>query len=348
MTDTRDTSPGPSKSSGQPGTTLSLILLSWQKFDHTTGPCLDTVLAGSWPESVELILVDNGSTDGAEAACAARAQADQRIRYLTLTTNLGFGGGMNAGAGHASGEWIVLVNSDTLWPPSALARLLQVAQAQPSTVAMIGPVTNAAGNGQALHLPGASFAQAVEWGERVMQCPTGLTPATYRTDFFCVAIRRSAWQQLNGLDPVFGLGYFEDFDFSLRLRSAGYEQVIAEDVFIVHAGSVSFGAYPNEQRKLMKRNLAIFKRRHPDSKLLHQRAGNAAALADLVESAGRLGWSEPLRARAAWRYAMLIDEQPRSPIKRWWWKRSQRALCKALETAGVVPAYPNAREAAPR
>jgi GT2 family glycosyltransferase len=317
------------------------VLLSWQKFDRTTGPCLDTLLAGAWPDGVELILVDNGSTDGAAAACAARAAADPRIRYLPLDSNLGFGGGMNAGAAQARGEWLVLVNSDTLWPPSALSRLAHTARAQLARVAMLGPVTNAAGNGQALHLPGASHAQALQWGERAMAEPTGLTLATYRTDFFCAAVRRSAWQALQGLDPVFGLGYYEDFDFSLRLRAAGHEQVITEDVFIVHAGSVSFGAQPQHQRDLMQRNHAIFKHRHPRALMLHQRAGNAAALAGLVAAADARGWTDALRARAAWRYAMLVHELPRSPLKRWLWLRRQRALCGALDRAGIMPRYPD-------
>ncbi|MEY4749925.1 MAG: hypothetical protein RIQ60_2139 [Pseudomonadota bacterium] len=332
---------------------MSIVVLSWQKFDRTTGPCLASLMQQGLALDSELIVVDNGSTDGAAQACERAVdelKQDQRhagaaIEWLPLAANLGFGGGMNAGVARSSGRWLVLVNSDTVWPANALARLREIlikVQHSHPTLAMLGPVTNAAGNGQALHLPGATHAECLRVGEQAMASGLNmLLSPTYRTDFFVAIIRRDAWMALQGLDPVFGRGYYEDFDFSLRLRAAGFEQCIAEDLFVAHVGSASFGSKSAEQEALIRRNRGIFKARHPHALLQHQRLGNAQALGQLLDHAERVGWTDALKARAAWRAAMLRDGLPRSPFKRLWWQLTQRDLWRRLTRHGIEPAYPD-------
>jgi GT2 family glycosyltransferase len=327
---------------------LSLVVLSFNNFDTTTGPCLASLLHRSpicgggsiHAPLTELILVDNGSQDGAAAQCAQFVHAHPSTVFLPQAENMGFGGGMNAGVATASGHWVCLVNSDTLFPPGALAALHHTLQNIPDDVAMVGPVSNAAGNGQCLALPGVPMRAVAAIGEQAMAAPIGALIPTYRTDFFCVAIRRNVWQELNGLDPVFGLGYFEDFDFSLRLAKAGYKQVIAEDVFVAHIGSASFAKQRTEQRQLLKRNRALLLQRHPTAKLEHLRVGNVQALAYLMRLAAETGWSSGLSQRAAWRLANLIQDEPRSLFKRWRWRWSHRVLRKTLAAMGVVAGFP--------
>lgn len=325
---------------------LSLIVLSFRRFDATTGPCLGTLLAQLPAPRVELILVDNGSDDGAAGACSALAARHPALRYLPLPENRGFGGGMNAGVDAARGDWVLLVNSDTLFPPGALDALQRVLMEVPPQVALIGPVSNAAGNGQCLPLPGASLAQAVQVGEAAMRHPTCLLTPLYRTDFFCAAIRRPVWHALGGLDSAFGTGYYEDFDFSLRLRASGHEQLMAEDVFVVHAGSGVFSTLRPQQQALLKRNRALLQQRHPGVRFDHLRAGNADALRHLLAFAQTQGWTPALRARAAWRYAALQHEVPRSPFKRWHWHRACRGLREALDAAAISPEFPTVATAA--
>ena len=321
---------------------LSLLVLSFRRFEATTALCLQSLLAAPLPADVELLLIDNGSDDGAAAACAEAAQRHPEIRYLPQARNLGFAGGMNAGAAQARGQWFVLVNSDTVFPAGALQRLCDTLRQLPPQVGLLGPVTNAAGNGQCLALPGRSLDDVVQIGAQAMLEPTGLLLPLYRCDFFCVAIRADTWQQLNGLDEIFGLGYYEDFDFSLRARSAGYEMLMAEDVFVVHAGSLTFSRMGEAQRVLMKRNKALMKQRHPQARFEHQRLGNAEALAALLDEAERHGWTPALRRRAAWRQAELLRNEPRSPWKRWLWRWRQRHLRQRLSQAGIVAAFPAA------
>lgn len=329
---------------GEPA--MTLVLLSFRRHAQTTGPCLASLLAQPMEAAVELVLVDNASDDGSAELCAAFADAHPAVRWLPQARNLGFGGGMNAGAAAATADWIVLVNSDTLFPPGALAALQRTLAGAPPRVAMLGPVSNAAGNGQHLGLPGFGLDEAVAVGAAAMRQPTGLLVPSYRTDFFCVAVRRAVWQALGGLDPAFGLGYYEDFDFSLRLRAAGHEQCIAEDVFIVHAGSASFSTLGPTQRELLARNRRLMLQRHPEVRFDHRRQGNAEALQHLLARAESGGWSEGLRARAAWRLAELEAELPRSPFKRWRWRRAVRPLQVRCAAAGIAPRHPDVPAAA--
>lgn len=320
--------------------TLSLVVLSYKRFDTTTGPCLATLVNAVDDPRVEVILVDNGSPDDSAALCAGWAARHPRVHYLPLPTNLGFAGGMNVGVGVASGEWVCLVNSDTLFPTGAVEALLTTLARVPGKVAMIGPVTNAAGNGQRLPVPGASIVRALEAGAHAMRHPTGLLTPTYRTDFFCVAIQRSVWHQLGGLDVGFGLGYFEDFDFSLRLRAIGREQVIAEDVFVAHVGSATFADMGVAQKALLRRNRRLLRARHQPVRFEHVREGNAHALRHLLATAGAHGWTPALRERAAWRFAALLWDEAKSPFKRWRWRWRTRDLRRALQAQGIHPTFP--------
>lgn len=324
---------------------VSLVVLSFRRFDTTTGPCLATLADALGDARVQLVLVDNGSDDGAAAHCAAYAAANPSVRYLPLSGNLGFGGGMNAGVAAARGEWVCLVNSDTLFPAGALPALLATLARVPADVAMVGPVTNAAGNGQCLRLPAVPMAQVPGIGAAAMRSVTGLLTPTYRSDFFCIAVRRAAWQELGGLDPAFGLGYYEDFDFSLRLAKRGYGQVVAEDVFVAHVGSASFAAMGAAQKTLMRKNRALLIERHPDARFEPVRAGNANALRHLLSVAAASGWTDALRQRAAWRLAALHQDEPKSPFKRLRWRWGTRDIRRALDGANIAAQFP---ELAPR
>jgi GT2 family glycosyltransferase len=327
--------------------TLSLVVLSYKRFETTTGPCLASLAGATDDPRIELVLVDNGSSDGATAQCAAWAARHPRVHYLPLPTNLGFAGGMNVGVGVASGEWVCLVNSDTLFPVGSLDALLATLARVPGKVAMIGPVTNAAGNGQRLALPDAPITRALDAGAQAMRRPTGLLTPTYRTDFFCVAIQRSVWHQLGGLDIGFGLGYFEDFDFSLRLRAIGREQVIAEDVFVAHVGSATFADMGAAQKALLRRNRKLLSARHHPVHFEHVREGNAQALQHLLVTVRATGWTPALRERAAWRFAALLWDEAKSPFKRWRWRWRTRDLRRVLRAAGIMPRFPSLNKPGP-
>lgn len=304
---------------------LSLVVLGFRNFDVTTRACLESLLPWLDDPEIELLVIDNGSPDDSAQKTRAWCERHPGVRCLVSESNRGFAGGMNWGASQARGQWLLLVNNDTLFPEQTLDALKRVIRAAPADVAMLGPVTNSAGNGQRLWKPEATQQEWLEIGAWINRHPTDHLMPTYRSDFFCIAIRRDAWDRLEGLDLAFGLGYYEDFDFSLRLSRAGYRQLITEDVFIVHTGSASFQGNA-AARALMKRNKKLLQAKHPDARFEHTRLGNLAVLRayEALKQAGQ--WTPELDQRKQWRQGALLGDAPRSPLKKWLWQRKIRPL----------------------
>jgi len=304
---------------------LSLVLLGYQKFEQTSNPCLESLRPWFDDPEIEVLALDNASPDGSGERMRRWCAAYPSVSFTQSEYNRGFAGGMNWGAQQARGQWLLLVNSDTEFAPQALDALKPVLRQVSSNVAMIGPVTNAAGNGQRLWRPEADKEEWLRIGAALHACPSGHLMPAYRCDFFCIAIRADVWRQLGGLDLAFGLGYYEDFDFSLRLRKAGWEQAITEDVFVYHQGSASFMA-SKKARALMKHNKKLLQVKHPDARFEHTRLGNLAVIREYQTLKSNGFWSPALETRWVLRVGALEGDAPRSWWKRWAWRRMISAV----------------------
>ena len=299
---------------------LSVVLLGYQKFEQTSGPCLESLRPWIGDPDVQVLAIDNGSPDGSGERMRNWCEDHSPVTFLQSSHNRGFAGGMNWGAEQALGQWLLLVNSDTEFAPRALDSLKGVLSQVPTEVAMIGPVTNAAGNGQRLWKPEADREEWLRIGADLHANPSGYLMPAYRCDFFCIAIRADVWRQLGGLDTAFGLGYYEDFDFSLRLRQAGWEQAITEDVFVYHQGSASFQA-GIEARALMKRNKKLLESKHTNARFEHTRLENLQILKEYRRLKLSGLWDEQLEQRRLLRVDALVGDAPRSWWKAWVWKK---------------------------
>jgi GT2 family glycosyltransferase len=304
---------------------IDILLLSYGKFTTTTQLCLDSLLPDSHNSNYRLTVIDNCSPDDSAAQIRQYLQDQPQVRTFYLETNTGFAGGMNFGAAQSSAEWLLLVNSDTIFLPGALDALSQALKIQPQEVGMVGPVTNAAGNGQNYGIAGDTQQEIIANAMQLQQNPCHFLIPCYRLDFFCVAIRRSLWSQLNGLDPIFGLGYYEDTDFSMRAKKLGCKMMICEDAVVYHMGGSSFSSNP-KTKALIKRNKKLFLKRHPNADLHHQREGNFQVLLEYQGLQASGTWNMGLELRKCSRLEALQKNQPRSFIKRWLWQRKTKDL----------------------
>jgi GT2 family glycosyltransferase len=315
---------------------VDAIVLNYRNFSATSAQCLDSLASHFGSELIHVRLVDNGSPDSSPQEILEYAHKHPALKFELLPANLGFAGGMNHAAAEGESEWLMLINSDTVFLPDAMERLCRAMSSAPPDVAALGPITNAAGNEQDYPLQGCCDEVLREAADLTGHPLWRLLPV-YRLDFFCVAIRRAVWQELGGLDQGYGPGYYEDFDFSIRARQAGYRLMMCEDAFVYHAGSGTFKQSKNI-RSLIRKNRDLFTRRFPGVQLPHKRDGNLQTLMVYSELLRQGVSHSMLDDRIRLRAAALRTEAPKSFLKRRRWKRKCISALKGkLSAIGTEP-----------
>ena len=148
-------------------------------------------------------------------------------------------------------------------------------------------------------------------------------------DFFCVAIPRRIIDAIGLLDEEFGRGYFEDLDYSLRVKKAGYRLAITETCFIFHQGSSSFKQIPLEIKVLMKKNRQLVKSKHGKQvRLQHKRTANLSVLKQYADLLSAVNTVPPLCIQN--RLQLARQDVPRSHIKRWAYEFRLRRISNRL------------------
>ncbi len=238
---------------------VSMILLVLNQLDHTRR-CLESIERHT-PESHEVILVDNGS--GPETAKYLRDYAATKpgVRLITNAENRGFSAGNNQGLAVARGEFVMLLNNDTVVTEGWLTRMLAVFERHPET-GIVGPVSNRVAGPQLVSpvdytdLDGLP-AFAAKWSRE----HAGRSEKLSRVIGFCLLARRAVIDRIGGLDERFGSGNFEDDDFCLRAGVAGFEIRIARDSFVHHVGGQTFQGAGIDYTASMRRNWEVFRKK---------------------------------------------------------------------------------------
>jgi GT2 family glycosyltransferase len=312
----------------------SIIVVSYNSLHETTAPCLKSVFDKTTFPEYEVVVVDNHSTDGTPEFLAGLAMREPRLKVLLNSTNRGFAGGNNDGIRAAGGDILVLLNSDTLVTEGWLEGLAGFLEHHPSA-GLVGPVSNAVGNEQRIHTGRRNPSEILEEGATWASRSRGDFFETERLGFFCVAARNRVIEEVGLLDEGFGQGLFEDDDYCIRVRRAGYGLFCREDVFIYHLGSAGFGKTPADTKALVKRNKALLERKfgiryrppHPRDRQLDlaesylSRMGDGSDVAHLAYKIGN-------RLHAA------EESMPRGWIKRYRFRRRIRNIRSALDRFG--------------
>ncbi len=233
---------------------VSIVTLSWNA-PQFTKLALDSI-AKYTSEPYEVIVVDNGS--GSETVAMLHAIDDPHVRIIYNETNRGFGGGNNDGMAEAKGEYIVVLNNDVIVTEGWLDALLDPFDRIPS-VGVTAPRSNKIIGDQ--EVIDASYddmhaMQAYAAQRREKYAKRGFL--TDRAIGFCLCIDRRVIESIGGFDERFAVGNFEDDDFCIRVRAAGYEIYVCDDSFIHHFGSQSFAANNVDYMATMHGNWAKF------------------------------------------------------------------------------------------
>src|SRR5581483_1155511 len=159
--------------------------------------------------------------------------------------NRGFAAGNNAAAALASGEFVVLLNADTMVTPGWLGRLLRPLSSL--GIGLVCPVTNFAGNEAKINVDYTKQHEMEQFATRLARKHRGQTLDIAAAPLFCAALRRDLYEKLGGLDESFGIGMFEDDDLSMKVKNQGLRVVVAEDCFVHHFGQGSFAKLPSSE-----------------------------------------------------------------------------------------------------
>ncbi|WP_409345578.1 glycosyltransferase [Paenibacillus sp. MBLB4367] len=239
---------------------VSVVIVAFNRWPMTQA-CIESLLHHSDYPNMEIVIVNNGSTD--ETAAMLAGLRHPQIKVVASERNNGFSGGYVIGCNAASGDYLVLLNNDTIVPRGWLSRLITPLREHPE-IGLVGPMSNHVGNDQALdHFHGDSELGAdPAWLDDFYRFYKGSMRYSDMLGFFCVAIRRETYLKVGELDTGFGIGMFEDDDYCKRVRMTGYRLAIVEDAFVYHHGSASFRNMDQEKyMELWMHNKQYFERK---------------------------------------------------------------------------------------
>jgi len=226
---------------------VSIIIVTYNT-RQMTAECIDSVFVKTQNVNFEVILVDNGSSDGSRESF----EKDSRITYVYSEENLGFGRANNLGYKYASGKYIFLLNSDTLLVNNAIFEMFNYMEKQPNSIGCCGgKLENKDGSlrvGYYKHFPTLwwIFQENLLYAipkSRLLFNPFKSKLNQVKTDHFplfvshiCGAdlfIRREVIEKCGMFDPDFFM-YYEETEMQFRFHKNGFKSVIIDSPRIIH------------------------------------------------------------------------------------------------------------------
>lgn len=250
---------------------VSIIVLTYNNLEINK-LCIESIRRKTAYPNYELIIVDNCSVDGTRDYLKSLIGQDEKIKVILNEENKGFAGGNNVGLALTEGDYIVLLNNDTVitrgWI-TAMAKHLE----NDAKLGMCGPVTNSIGNEAKIAV---EYHNKKEMERFAFSYTTEHLGEEYRDvrvlALFCTMIRKSVVYECGYLDETYGVGMFEDDDYAEAVKRAGYDLTIAEDAFIHHFEGVSFKKLEDETfRKLYQENKQKFEEKWNTTWVMHRK-----------------------------------------------------------------------------
>ncbi len=309
---------------------VSVVIVTYRCRDEAR-ECLASLYRATTEASFEVVVLDNASNDGTVEMVAAEFP---EVRVVALDENVGFAAGVNRAAEEAAGEFVLLLNPDTVVHPGAIERLVGFARERPQHGIYGGRTLDPDGSVN----PGSCWGRPTVWS---LTCfATMLSTVFKQSPLFdpeslgrwqrdsvrevdivtgCLLLaERRVWLELGGFDARFFM-YGEDADLALRAARLGYRPIITPDAVITHEIGVS-SETRSDKLVLVYQSKAELVRKHfgPVRRpvglmLLWVGVGVRALLGGGSQTRGARGaaWRDVWRARGQW-LAGYRDGVPRA------------------------------------
>ncbi len=243
---------------------VSVIVVSWNGREHLE-PCFSSLLASDYPaDLLELICVDNGSTDGSVEWLAQHVPA---VRVVALPDNRGFTGGNVAGVAASTGDVLVFLNNDMRVEPTLVSRLVD---GLGGTAACAGARVMSWDGQRIDFVRGTASFEARGFQEHYQErYHEGMRPAdSFFPNGGAFALTRTAYDEAGGFDPHL-FAYYDDLDLGWRLRTVGYTIRTVADAVAQHRHGATSRTQPGSHKRwLMERNaLWVAMRTYDDTAL---------------------------------------------------------------------------------
>lgn len=234
--------------------TVTIIVLNYNGVEHLKG-CFSSLTAVDYPsDRLELMLVDNASTDGSVEYIQSKYSQTHIVRNKE---NLGFAAGNNVGVRVATGKYVVFLNNDMWVDPQFIRGLVMAVQSGTAVVCAGAKILNWDGSqidfgGAAAHFAG--YAYQVGMGTPFdPKEPGEIHPMLYACGG-AMMVDRQIFLDVGGFDEDYFI-YYEDLDLGWRLWIMGYQVAFAPEAIANHRHHGTMDSFSNHRKQvLFKRN----------------------------------------------------------------------------------------------
>lgn len=215
--------------------------------------CLDS-LVKNYDFSNELIIIDDYSNEETQSFLQLFIHNTPPIQLIRNNENLGYLKTCNHAISQASGDIVILLNSDTMIPPDFCAKI-EKCFASDNNIGIACPLLSNTGHKELLlPLPKGKNIEDINHLLDTQHTPS--YPKLCSCNGSCFCVRKEVFAKIGLLDEIYGKGYYEETDFCYRAQEAGYQCNLIDNLYIHHKWHASFSS--KEREKLSKKNEKIF------------------------------------------------------------------------------------------
>jgi GT2 family glycosyltransferase len=234
---------------------VSIVIPSWNAPDLTRA-AIESIRRNT-RAPYEIIVVDDGSADTAVQSL----REITGIELISHPANCGYARACNTGLAAARGSHVVLLNADVIVSAGWLDRLLDAFARDPLVGASVPRSNNVRGHQRLAEAAYATLGEMEVFAAKRARAYARRHYRTNRASTFCMCISRAVIEEVGGLDPVYAANSYEDDDYCLRVRAAGFAIVVCEDAFVHHDGGATRAAKELDAPANRARSASVFARR---------------------------------------------------------------------------------------